>query len=141
MLAANFSIDIPADIYTDDKACGEFIVSLNERLSQVSIIEKALRAAKDEASNVMLERLSLTGQKHFAFDFGTFAKTTKTRVSFPTAENGGREAAVRWVEELLERGLIDMTDVLNIQQARISDDTLLAIEEQVKEYNLSLIHI
>ena len=34
-------ITIPQNIYTDDKACGEFIIEINERLSKLAEAEKA----------------------------------------------------------------------------------------------------
>lgn len=128
-------IPIPKEIYQDDRACADFILVLNEKLAKVASIEKALKEAKDIASNVLLERLELTGQKHFAFDFGTFAKTTKTYVSFPTAENGGKDTAAEWLHECVSRGIIDFTDVINIQQARLSTEPILALEQMVNEYN------
>ena len=129
------AIDIPQEIYTDDKVCGEFLVSINERLGRISTIEKELKEAKEIASRVMLDRLEATGLKHFAFDFGTFAKTTKTQVAFPTAENGGKAAAVVWLEQVMDAGLIDLADILNVQQARVSADPVLAIEKLVEDYN------
>ena len=33
-------IAIPQNIYTDDKACGEFIIEINERLSKLAEAEK-----------------------------------------------------------------------------------------------------
>ena len=128
-------VEIPQEIYTDDQACGEFILDINARLTKLSAIEKSLKEAKETASKVMLDRLEATGLKHFAFEFGTFSKTTATQVSFPTAENGGKEAAVGWLSMCLERGVIDLNDLMNVQQARVSREPVLAIEELVKEYN------
>ena len=128
-------IGIPQNIYTDDKACGEFIIEINERLSKLAEAEKALKEAKEVATNLMLTRLEATGLKHFAFDFGTFARRTKTQISFPTAEKGGKEKAVEWLSQVLERGLIDLEDLMNIQQARVVSDTVLALEEIVQRYN------
>lgn len=128
-------ITIPQEIYTDDKACGEFIIEINERLSRLAEAEKALKEAKETATNLMLNRLEATGLKHFAFDFGTFARRTKTQVSFPTAENGGKEKAVEWLSTLLEHNLVDIEDLMNVQQARVVADTVLALEEAVQRYN------
>lgn len=130
-------IAIPKTIYTSDKACGEFILDINVQLAKLSAAEKALKEAKEVAVNVMLERLEVTGQKHFAFDFGTFAKSTKTQVSFPTADKGGKERASAWLQECLDRGVIEFSDLLNVQQARINADPVLAIEQAVQEYNES----
>lgn len=54
---SNTNIKIPQDIYTSDKACGEFIISINERLSKLAELEKQLKFMKEEAVNVMLTRL------------------------------------------------------------------------------------
>ena len=127
---------IPQEIYTSDKACGEFILNINERLSKLSEIEKELKAAKDVAVGVMLDRLEATGQKHFAFEnIGTFKKTTSVKLSFPTAENGGKEAAVKWLTECLARGVITPAQLLDLQQARLVTEPVLAIEQAVEEYN------
>lgn len=130
------TLEIPQEIYQSDKACGEFILSLNERLSKVAEIEKTLKEAKEVAVNVMLARLEATGQKHFAFEnLGTFKKTTSLKLSFPTAENGGKEAAVVWLTECLNRGVITPAQLLDLQQARLVTDPVLAIEQAVEEYN------
>lgn len=130
------SLKIPSEIYESDKACAEFILSINERLSRLSAIEKTLKEAKEEAVNVMLTRLEATGQKHFAFEeLGMFKKTVSTKVSFPTAENGGKEAAVVWLTECLARGVITPSQLLDLQQARLVTDPVLAIEGAVDEYN------
>lgn len=129
-------IEIPDEIYTSDIACGEFIFELNQRLSKISEIEKAVREAKETASSVMLDRLEATGMKHFAFEgLGTFKKSTSTKLSFPTAENGGKETAVKWLEECLERGVITPAQLLDLQQARLVTEPVLAIEQAVEEYN------
>lgn len=130
------SIEIPQEIYENDKACGEFIFELNQRLSKLAEIEKKLKAAKDVAVDVMLTRLEATGQKHFAFEnLGTFKKTTSVKLSFPTAENGGKETAVKWLELCLERGVITPAQLLDLQQARLVTEPVLAIEKAVEEYN------
>ena len=67
----------------------------------------------------MLDRLEATGQKHFAFDFGTFSRSTSTKMSFPTAEKGGKEAAVEWLTLCLEKGVITPAQVSDVQQARL----------------------
>ena len=41
---------IPNEIYTSDKACGEFILNINERLSKLSAMEKMLKEAKEVAN-------------------------------------------------------------------------------------------
>lgn len=131
------SIRIPDEIYTSDKACGEFIFELNQRLSKLSEIEKAIKEAKDVAVDVMLTRLEATGQKHFAFEnLGTFKKTVSTKLSFPTAENGGKETAVKWLELCLARGVITPAQLLDLQQARLVTEPVLAIEQAVEAYNL-----
>lgn len=129
-------INIPQVIFTSDKDCGEFILSINERLSKLAEIEKELKVAKETAVNVMLDRLEATGQKHFAFEnLGTFKKTTRTHISFPTAENGGKEAAVKWLEQCLEKGVITPAQLLDLQQARLVAEPVMAIEEAVNEFN------
>ena len=130
------SIVPPNDIYTSDKACGEFILSINERLSRLAAVEKELKELKELASNVMLDRLAATGQKHFAFEnLGTFTKSTSVKLAFPTAENGGKEAAVIWLTECLDRGVITPAQLLDLQQARLVTDPVLAIEQAVEDYN------
>lgn len=132
----SLELAIPQEIHTSDKACADFILSLNERLAKVSAIEKSLKEAKEYACDVMLQRLEATGQKHFAFDdLGTFAKKTSEMVSFPTAENGGKEAGVKWLIKCVELGVIPPEQLMDIQQARLVTDTLLAVEEAVKTYN------
>lgn len=132
-----FNLEIPQAIYESDKACGEFILSVNERLSKLAELEKALKAAKEVAVGVMLDRLAATGQKHFAFEnLGTFKKVTSVKLSFPTAEKGGKEAAVSWLIQCLERGVISPAQLMDLQQARLVSDPVLAIEQAVEEYNL-----
>lgn len=129
-------LEIPQEIYQSDKACGEFILSINERLSKLADVERALKEAKDVAVGVMLDRLEATGQKHFAFEnLGTFKKTTSVKLSFPTAGNGGKEAAVVWLTQCLERGVITPAQLLDLQQARLVTDPVLSIEQAVEEYN------
>ena len=134
-LIMSIKLQIPKEIYESDKACGEFLVDCNEQLAKIAAAEKAIKEAKEVATKVMLERLELTGMKNFAFDFGTFSKTTRVHVSFPTAEDGGKDAATEWLQECFERSIIDLADVLNVQQARVSAEPVLAIEQAVKEYN------
>lgn len=130
------NIEIPKEIYTYDKACGEFIFLINQRLAKLREIEAELNAAKKLASEAMLDRLSALGQKHFAFEgLGTFKKQTTIRVSGPTAEEGGREAIADWLTVCLERGVIIPAQLLDIQQARYNADPVLAIEQAVGEYN------
>lgn len=130
------TLAIPQEIYQSDKACGEFILSLNERLTKLAAIEKALKEAKEVAVGVMLDRLAATGQKHFAFEgLGTFKKTTSVKLAFPTAENGGKEAAVVWLTKCLEKGVITPAQLLDLQQARLVTEPVIAIEQAVEEYN------
>lgn len=131
------SIQLPPEVFTSDKACGEFILAMNERLAKISELEKQTKALKEAACDVMLTRLEATGQKHFAFEgLGTFSKRTSVHISFPTAENGGKEAAVQWLEKALGLGIITPAMLLDLQQARIVNDPALAIEAAVEEYNL-----
>lgn len=132
---SNTNIKIPQDIYTSDKACGEFIISINERLSKLAELEKQLKFMKEEAVNVMLTRLEATGQKHFAFDFGTFYKTSSLKISYPSADNGGKEAGVQWLIECLKKGVITAEQLLDVQQSRLNSEPILAIEKAVEEYN------
>ena len=91
---------------------------------------------KEIATNVMLDRLEATGMKHLAFDgLGTFKKTTSVKLSLPTAENGGKETAVKWLEMCLESGVITPAQLLDLQQARLVTEPVLAIEQAVAEYN------
>lgn len=130
------TIPVPSDIYTSDRACGEFILSLNERLSKLEGIQKELKAAKEVAVGVMLDRLEATGQKHFAFEgLGTFKKTVSDKISFPKSEDGGKEAAVVWLTQCLERGVITPAQLLDLQQARVVSEPALAIEKAVEAYN------
>lgn len=129
-------LEIPQEIYTSDKACGEYILALNERKSKLAELDKIITENLNTAKEIMLDRLEATGMKHMAFEnLGTFKKTTKTYVSFPTAENGGKEAAVEWLTLALERGVITPAQLLDLQQARIVSEPALAIEETVEEYN------
>lgn len=129
-------VEIPREIHESDKACAEYIFGLNQRLAKLAEIDKAIKDAKEIAVNVMLDRLEATGMKHFAFEgLGTFKKSTTTRLSFPTAENGGKETAVKWLEECLERGVITPAQLLDLQQARLVTEPVLAIEQAVEEYN------
>lgn len=128
-------LTIPPEIYESDKACGEFIVTLNESLAYIAAMEKLFRAAKDVASNVMLERLEVTGQKHFAFDFGTFSPRVSDNVGFPKEEDGGKQKAFDWLKELVERDIIDFRTVLDVQQSRLVKDTVAAVEELAAKYN------
>lgn len=131
----NLFIPIPQEVYDSPEKLCAMIVDVNERLSNYGAIEKALKDLSDRLKNIALDQLSATGQKHFAFDFGTFAKSTKTNISFPTAENGGREKAIEWLKELVDRGVISFDEVLYVQQARVSNETVLAIEQAVTDYN------
>lgn len=133
---SKFEVPIPPEIYASDKGCGEFILAMNERISKATDILNALKKAKEVGTSVMLDRLEATGQKHFAFEnLGTFKKSTSVKISFPTAENGGKEAAAKWLEECLARGVIVPAQLLDLQQARLVTEPVLAIEEAVEEYN------
>lgn len=129
-------IEIPKDIGLNDRTCAEFIYNINERLAKLAEIEKALKEAKKKAEHIMLDRLQATGQKHFAFEnLGTFKKIKSTKVSFPTAERGGKEAAVQWLGQCLERGVISREQLLDIQQARLVTEVVLDVEAAAEEYN------
>lgn len=129
-------MEIPQEIYNSDKACAEFLLSLNQRLSRLAEIERALKEAKETASDVMLSRLCATGQKHFAFEgIGTFSKSEREIVEFPSAENGGSEAATAWLKELLEKGVITPEIMLDSRQSRLSTQTVVAIEAAAEAWN------
>lgn len=130
------TLQIPQEIYSNPRECGEFIFSINERLTKLTEIEKELKEAKEIASKAMLEMLAVSGQKNFNFEnLGIFKKTTSTKLAFPTAENGGKETAVQWLTLCLERGVISPAQLLDVQQARLVNDPVIAIEEAVEAYN------
>lgn len=129
-------IEIPPAIYTSDEACAEFISKMNTLEAHISAWDKVVKEAKNIATDHMIARLDVTGQKHFAFErFGTFTKTTSTKISFPSAEEGGKETAVKWLETCLERGVITPAQLLDLQQARLVTEPVMAIEQAVAEYN------
>mgnify|MGYP000041124927 FL=1 len=128
-------LTIPPEIYQSEKACGEFIITLNESLAYIGAMDKLFRAAKEVASQVMLERLEVTGQKHFAFDFGTFSPRVSDNVGFPTEAAGGKQKAFEWLKDLVERDIIDLRTVLDLQQSRLVKDTVSAVEELAAKYN------
>lgn len=128
-------LTIPPEIYQSEKACGEFIITLNESLAYIGAMDKLFRAAKEVASQVMLERLEVTGQKHFAFDFGTFSPRISDNVGFPTEAAGGKQKAFEWLKDLVERDIIDLRTVLDLQQSRLVKDTVSAVEELAAKYN------
>lgn len=129
-------IKIPDEIYTSDKACGEFIFAINGRLSTVSALEKELKRVKEIACNVMLDRLEATGQKHFAFEgLGTFSKKVRTSITFPTEENGGKEKAKQWLIKCLEKGIITPIQLLDVQKSYANSEPILAVEEAAAKYN------
>lgn len=129
-------IKIPQNARTDMKALGEFIIRLNEEKAKVALIDKSIEVALKEAKELMLENLEQSGQKHFAFEgLGTFSKSTKTQCSFPTEEMGGRTAAVNWLMLCVERGIIDIPQLLYIQQARLVPESVMIVEQAVAEYN------
>lgn len=129
-------IEIPQEIYKDDRTCAEFIIELNKRISKLSVLEKAIKEAKDIASNVLLTRLEATGQKHFAYeDLGTFSKRVSTKLSLTKEVGHSKEDAIEWLEKCREKGIITGKQAFDIFQARVSEEPVLAIEEAVEEYN------
>lgn len=131
------NISIPERVYKDDRACGEFLFEINRRISKLEEIQKQLRDLKTEVSKHMLDRLSATGQKNFHFEnLGMFSRKVSTKVSFPSAERGGHEAAVDWLTMCMERQLISPTQLLSLQQSRLVADAVLNLEQTVADYNM-----
>lgn len=130
-------LSLPNEAFTSDKACAEFIIEINERLSKLNDISKKLKEVKAEAEEILLTRLEATGQKHFAFeDLGTFSKSSRTFVAFPTQENGGKDAAAAWLKLCYDKGIIsEFVELLDVQQSRINAEPVSVIEEKVAEYN------
>lgn len=129
-------LPIPPEIYHNDRACAQFITELNKRLAKLAMIEKALKSAKDEASNVLLTRLEATGQKHLAYeDLGTFSKRTSVKLSLTKDAGHSKEDAVEWLELCRAKGIITTKQAFDIFQARVSEEPVVAIETAVEEYN------
>lgn len=130
--------DIPDDVYDSPLKLGKYIAELRERKDYATAVLKAIKATQDQAEYAMMDILAASGQSHFAFeDLGRFAKTSSETVSFPTAEDGGRDAALRWLKECMDVGLIKFDELMSIQQARVSKEPVLALEEAVAKYNLA----
>ena len=129
-------LEIPSEIYEDDKKCAEFILHINEQLSKVAEAKKMLKEAKAVAETQMIARLDATGMKHFAFaDLGTFSRRASTKVDFPSDEQGGRAVADEWLLALIKNGIIDTQAILYLQQARLVEGGVLAIEEKACNHN------
>lgn len=136
----NKQIEIPQEIYSSDKACAEFIVRINEQLSKVAAWEKMLKEAKDTASMHLLARMDAEGAKHFAFDgVGTFARRTSDKCNFPSDEDGGREAAGMWIDQLLAQGIIATHHVLYLQQKRVVTESVVEVEKLACEHNWTVL--
>lgn len=130
------TLPIPDVIYTSDKACAEYIVGLNERLAKISEIEKAVKEAKEIACNHLLNRLELSGLKNFNFEgIGQFKKSSTLHKSFPSVEDGGKPIAVAWLEKAYNAGAISFSDVMNVQQSRLSNDAVVSLEQVITEWN------
>ena len=128
--------DIPEEVYASPLALGKYIAALRERRDYANAMVKAIKATLDQAEFAMLDVLAASGQTHFAFEeLGRFAKTSSSSVSFPSAEDGGRDAALRWLKECMDAELIDFNELMSIQQARVSKEPVLALEEAVLAYN------
>lgn len=129
-------LELPDEIYSSDEALAQYIVEINERLSKVSQVEKLYKTAKEKAEQLMLNRIESSGQKHFAFEkWGTFSPRISVNYSFPNAENGGKEAVISWLDTLIANGLADKSIYLDVQQARVSKEPVVALIEAVAEYN------
>lgn len=134
-------IKVPDGIKNNPRALAEFVLGIKTRRMKIEEAAKELKAAEVEATGFMLQMLSATGQKHYAFeDIGTFTRKTKVMIGFPIAENGGKTAAVAWLSQCLERGVIGLEDLLEVQQSRVKTDTVQNIEEAVANYNMANPH-
>lgn len=132
------TVALPAEVYESDLALGEYIFGLNERLAKLNHAVSVVKSLKEAASNLMLDRLAATGQKHFAFSgLGTFTRVVSKKYSFPSDEQGGREAAAAWVSACMEAGLLDINDVFALQQARLVTDSVASAIEAAEAYNLA----
>lgn len=119
-----------------EKDCGAYIVMINETLAELSDKEKKLKKLKELACNFLLDRLNVSGQKNYNFTgIGTFAVRRTTQVSFPTEDNGGKQAAVNWLISAVKAGVITEDLLLSVQQSRLNKDVVLYIEQLVDEYN------
>lgn len=128
--------DIPDEVYESPLKLGEYIAAMRDRKDYANDMLKAIKRTLDEAEFAMIDLLAASGQTHFAFEeLGRFAKTSTSSISFPTAEDGGREAALRWLKGCMEVGLINFDELMSIQQARVSKEPVLALEEAVIAYN------
>lgn len=129
-------LTLPSSVYDSNRGCADYIIEINERLATVREVEKLLKAAGEAAKAILLERLEIEGMKHFAFDdLGTFTRTEKVNISFPSNENGGRKAASDWLKLCIERGLMTFEEMLDVQQSRVSDPTVVSLEQAVEEFN------
>lgn len=128
--------DIPDEVYETPLKLGEYIAAMRDRKDYANDMLKAIKRTLDEAEFAMIDLLAASGQTHFAFEeLGRFAKTSTSSISFPTAEDGGREAALRWLKDCMEAGLIDFDELMSIQQARVSKEPVLELEQAVEAYN------
>lgn len=128
--------DIPSEAYETPLKLGRYIAELRERKDYITAMDKAVKATLAQAEFAMIDMLAASGQTHFAFEeLGRFAKTSSDSVSFPTAEAGGRDAALRWLKECMDAGLLEFDELMSIQQARVSKEPVLALEEAVEKYN------
>lgn len=127
---------IPDEVYETPLKLGTYIAELRARKDYATSMLNAIKRTLAEAEYAMMDVLAASGQTHFSFeDLGRFAKTTSDSVSFPSDEDGGRAAALRWLKECMEVGLIDFDELMTIQQARVSKEPVLALEDAVIKYN------
>lgn len=128
--------DIPEEAYETPLKLGKYIAELRERKDYVIAVEKAVKATLEQAEFAMMDMLAASGQTHFSFEnLGRFAKTSSDSVSFPSANDGGRDAAMRWLKECMDAGLLGFDELMSIQQARVSKEPVLALEEAVEKHN------
>ena len=128
--------DIPDEVYESPLKLGEYIAAMRDRKDYATDMLNSIKRTLADAEYAMIDLLAASGQTHFAFEeLGRFAKTSTSSISFPTAEDGGREAALRWLKGCMEVGLINFDELMSIQQARVSKEPVLALEEAVIAYN------
>ncbi len=128
--------DIPDEVYETPLKLGKYIAELRERKDYITAMEKAVKATLAQAELAMIDMLAASGQTHFSFEeLGRFAKTSSDSISFPNADAGGRDAALRWLKECMEADLLGFDELMSIQQARVSKEPVLALEEAVEKYN------
>lgn len=128
--------DIPDEAYETPLKLGKYIAELRERKDYVTAMDKAVKATLAQAELAMIDMLAASGQTHFSFaELGRFAKTSSDSISFPNADAGGRDAALRWLKECMDANLLDFDELMSIQQARVSKEPVLALEEAVEKYN------